>query len=195
MGKGPKVPQSSIDAQVNLQNTESDLLKQYSNIALPNLTSAGNYWQALMQGGPAAQRATAPYAQDISAQSATTARNIQNNLPAGGERNLALAELPISTATNIANLYQKMGPLAAEQLQNLSLGSAAAGSSSGAVSANAGAANENLAAAMANSKGNMMGGIGGGLGSLAGTALASKGTGAGALGGKAAGEGLKALAL
>jgi len=190
MGKGPKVPQSSIDAQVNLQNTESDLLKQYSNIALPYMTSAGNYWQALMQGGPAAQRAVAPYAQDISTQAGTTARNITNTLPAGGERNLALAELPIATGTNIANLYQRMGPLAAEQLQALSLGSAGAGNAAGGVSASAGAANENLAASVANSKGNMFGSAGAGLGSLAGSVLASKGTGTGALGGKAAGSGL-----
>jgi hypothetical protein len=187
VGKGPQVPQSAVDSSVNLQNTEAGLLKQYSSMALPDLASAGNYWTALMKGGPAAQAATAPMAQQITAQTGAAQKQIEQNLPAGGEKNLALAQLPMQGATNIANLYQGLGPTAAAQLQALGLGSAGAGTGSGAVSSTTGAGLGNLAGQQAQAKGNMTGGIGGGLGSLAGGALASKGTGTGALGGKGAG--------
>lgn len=192
MGKGPRVPQSAIDSQVNLQNTEAGLLNQYAGIALPNLGTASNYWQSILAGGPAAQSATAPYAETIAGQTAAAQKQIQQTLPAGGEKNLALAELPIQSATNIARLYEGLEPTAASALSSLGLGAASAGSSSGGVSASAGTANENLAATTAASKNNMMGGIGSGLGTLAGGVLGSKGTGSGALGGKAAGGAGKA---
>lgn len=181
MGKGPKVPQSAVDANVNLQNLEASLLKQYAGIALPNLSTAADYWTALLRGGPAAQAATAPFAETIAGQTAAAQRQIQTTLPAGGERNLALAQLPIQGATNIARLYEGLGPSAAAQLQTLALGSAGAGTGSGGVSANAGAANLNLAGQQAQSKGSMWGGVGAGLGSL--------------LGGKAAGAKIPAGAL
>lgn len=187
MGKGPKVPQSSIDAQVGLQTTEADLLKKYSGLALPALGSASNYWADILKGGPSAQAATAPYAQTIAGQTAAAQKQIQNNLPAGGEKNLALAQLPIAGATSVANLYQGLGPMAASQLQALGLGSAGAGTGSGGVSASAGSANESLAAQQAQAKGSMFGGIGQGLGSLAGGAMAGKGAGAGAGAAKGAG--------
>jgi hypothetical protein len=171
MGKGPKVPQQAIDANVNLQNTEAGLLKNYSNIALPGLNTASNYWTSLLQGGPSAQAATAPYAQTIAQQTAANQKNIQNTLPAGGEKNLALAQNQTGMGQSIANLYQGLGPQAAQQLQALSLGSAGAGTGSGGVSAGAGASNLNLAGQQANAKGQMWGGIGSGVGSLIGGKL------------------------
>lgn len=174
MGKGPSVPQSSINQQTQLQGTEADLLGKYSNIALPYLSSAGNYWTALMKGGPEAQAATAPYAQKIAAQTGAAQHNIENNLPAGGEKNLALAQLPMQQATNVADLYQKMGPMAASQLQALALGSAGAGTGAGGVSANAGSSMASLAGSQAQAKGSMWGGIGQGLGSAAGGFLGGK---------------------
>jgi hypothetical protein len=191
VGKGPSVPQSAVDSQVNLQNTEAGLLKQYSGIAIPGLTTASDYWKALLSGGSAAQAATAPFAQTIASQTQAAQRQIQQNLPGGGEKNLALAQLPIAQGQSVANLYQGLGPMAASQLQALSLGSAGAGTSSGGVSASAGASNEQLAASQAAAKGQMFGGIGSGIGTLAGGALGSKGTGSGALGGKSAGGGGK----
>jgi hypothetical protein len=187
MGKGPSVPQSAVNSQVNLQNTEAGLLKQYSNIALPNLGTAASYWQSLLQGGPAAQAATAPYAQTIAAQTAAAQKQIQNTLPAGGEKNLAQAQAKTQEGASIANLYQGLGPQAASQLQALALGSAGAGTGSGSVSAGAGASNLSLAGSQAAAKGNMFGGIGSGIGTLAGGMLGSKGTGTGALGNKGAG--------
>lgn len=164
----PKVPQSAIDSQVNLQNTEADLLKKLSGIALPSLSTSANYWQDILKGGPSAQAATAPYAQTIAGQTAAAQRNIQSMLPAGGEKNLALAQLPVSQAASVANLYQGLGPTAASQLQALGLGSAGAGTGAGGVSAHAGATNEQLAAQMSAQKGQMWSGKGEGLGGMAG---------------------------
>jgi len=168
-GKGqPKVPQSAIDSQVNLQNTEASLLKQYSGIALPQLSTASNYWSDILKGGPSAQAATAPYAQTIAGQTEAAQKQIQNALPQGGEKNLALAQLPITKATNIANLYQGLGPTAASNLQNIGLGAASAGTGSGSVSSGAGSSNEQLAAQMSAQKAQMWSGIGSGVGALAG---------------------------
>lgn len=175
MGKGPQVPQSSINTQVGLQSTEADLLKKYSDVAMPGLNTASNYWTSILKGGPEAQQATAPFAQTIAQQTGAAQKQIQNTLPAGGEKNLALAELPIKQGQSIANLYQGLGPTAASELQALSLGSAGAGNSAGGVSASAGASNEQLAASQAAAKGNMFGGIGSGLGSAAGGAMGAKG--------------------
>jgi len=191
MGKGPHVPQSAVNSQVNLQNTEAGLLKQYSGIAIPGLQTASDYWNALLKGGPAAQAATAPYAQTIAAQTAAAQKQIQSTLPMGGEKNLAEAQAKTQQGASIANLYQGLGPTAASQLQALSLGSAGAGTGSGGVSAGAGASNENLAASQAAAKGQMWGGIGSGVGTLAGGAMGSKGTGTGVLGNKGAGGGGK----
>lgn len=191
MGKGPSVPQSAVNSQVNLQNTEAGLLKQYSGIAIPGLNTASNYWNDILKGGPSAQAATAPYAQTIAAQTAAAQQQIKNTLPMGGEQNLALAQAKTQQGASVANLYQGLGPTAASQLQALSLGSAGAGTGSGGVSASAGSANEQLAASQAAAKGQMIGGIGSGIGTLAGGAMGSKGTGSGPLGNKSAGGGGK----
>ena len=175
MGKPspPKIPQSSIDAQVNLQNTEANLLKQYSNFALPNLGTASDYWGQILSGGPAAQRATAPYAQMINTQATQARNNIINTLPAGGEKNLALAQLPIQTATNVAKLYQGQGPQAAGALQGLALGAGGLGTGSGSVASSTGAGLLNASIAQQQMKSQMAGGIGGGLGTLLGGVLGS----------------------
>jgi hypothetical protein len=189
VGKGVTVPQSAVNSQANLQNTEAGLLSQYAGVALPNLGTAASYWQSLLQGGPAAQAATAPYAQQIASQTAASQKQIEQNLPAGGEKNLALAQLPIQQGASVANLYQGLGPTAASQLQSLALGSASAGTGSGAVSSGAGSSLTGLAGQQNAAKGSALGGLGAGAGTLLGSSLASKGTGAGALGGKSAGSG------
>lgn len=174
MGKGPQVPQSAIDTQVNLQKTEADLLGKYSNIALPGLKSSTDYWTSILKGGPQAQAAVAPYAQQINANAATTTQNIENNLPAGGEKNLALARVPAQTAGQVASLYAGMQPAAAGALGGLSTGIAGAGNASGGVSANAGSANEQFAASQAQAKAQMVSGIAHGVGSIAGGAFGGK---------------------
>jgi hypothetical protein len=135
---------------------------------MPNLNSASDYWKSIMAGGPAAQAATAPYAEKINAQAGAEQKQLQNNLPAGGEKNLALAQLPIQTGANIAGLYAGLGPQAASALGGLGGTAASAGTGSGGVSANAAGSNLSLAANQAAAKNQMFGGIGSGLGTLAG---------------------------
>lgn len=177
MGKG-----QANQTNQNLQKTESNLLNTYSGIAIPAAQNAGSYWNSLLNGGPAAQAATAPYAQTIAAQTAANQSQIQNTLPAGGQQQLALATNRTNAGASVANLYQGLGPTAATQLQSMFGTAAGAGTGSAAVSANAGATN-------INAKNSMFGGIGSGVGSILGSGLASKGTGAGLLGGKNAGGG------
>lgn len=174
MGKGPQVPQSSIDAQVNLQKTEADLLNKYSGIALPGLKSSTDYWTSILKGGPQAQAAVAPYAANITANAATTTQAIQNNMSAGGEKELALSRVPSQTAGQVASLYAGMQPTAASALGNLALGTAGAGTGSGGVSANAGAANEQLAGQQAQAKAQMVSGIAQGVGTAAGGYFGNK---------------------
>lgn len=174
MGKGPKVPQSSVDTQVKLQQQELDLMNKYSNLALPGIKSSMDYWQSILKGGPQAQAAVAPYAATINAQGNQASKQIENFMPAGGERNLAAAMVPVSTASNIAHLYAGMQPAAASALGGLSLGAGGAGNQSGGVSSQAGAANENLAGQQAQAKGAALGGLGEGLGSAAGGYLGGK---------------------
>lgn len=179
MGKGSKglnVPQSVINSTIDLQSLEKSLLSSYSNLATAGTKAAGNYWEQLMGGGAPAQAATAPYAQTIEAQAGQTQKNILNNLPAGGERNLALAQLPLQTGTNIASLYQGLGPTAATNLGNLSLGVGGLGTGSGGVGVGAGTSLMGLAGQQMQAKGSATGGLGAGLGSLAGGALGAKGT-------------------
>ena len=189
MGKGPKVPQSNVNTQGQLQGTEAKLLGDYSNIALPGLTSANTYWMDLLHGGQAAQSATAPYAQTIAQQTAQNQKNIQSTLPAGGEKNLALAQNQTGMGQSIANLYQGLGPQAAQQLGNLSLGAGGVGNQGAGVGAQAGGSLLNLAGQQAQAKGQMWGGIGSGVGSLMGGKLGSGGSLLGSLGSKGGGAG------
>lgn len=178
MGKGSKglnVPQSVVNSTIDLQGIEKGLLSAYSKTALPAISGAADYWSSLMKGGTAAQSVVAPYAQQIQSNAATTAKQITANLPAGGERNLALATLPITTGSNIASLYQGLGPTAASNLGQLGLGAAGAGTGSGGVGVGAGSSLMGLAGQQMQAKGSGIGGIGAGLGSLAGGALGAKG--------------------
>jgi hypothetical protein len=189
LGKGPKVNQSSVNTQANLQGTETNLLNQYAGIAMPGIQSSQNYWESLLHGGPAAQAATAPYAQTIAQQTAANQKNIQNTLPSGGEKNLALAQNQTGMGQSIANLYQGLGPQAAQQLGNLSLGAGGVGNQGAGVGAQAGGSLLNLAGQQAQAKGQMWGGIGSGVGSLMGGKLGSGGSLLGSLGSKGGGAG------
>jgi hypothetical protein len=169
VGKGPKVNQSVIDNQAQLQQQLGGLATTFANTGLPYLKQAGSYWQDIMKGGQAAQLATAPYAQKISQASQGAQNTIQNFMPSGGEKNLALEQLPMQRAGQIASLYQGMGPQAASALGSLGLGSAQAGTGFGGVSANAGGTLANLAGQQSMAKGSALGGLGQGLGTLAGS--------------------------
>ena len=63
-----------------------------------------NYWSSILQGGHAANLALGPEAQSIRGGFDVAQRNIEQNLPRGGERNLSLAQLEIEKGGRLGNL-------------------------------------------------------------------------------------------
>lgn len=143
MGKSPTGANASPAAISN----QTGLAAGLSQLSLPAYQTGSNYWQSLIAGGPQAQAATAPYAQKIAAQTQANQQQIQNMLPAGGQKQLALAQNQIGQGQSIANLYQGLGPQAAAQLQQLA-------SSAGGQAVGAGASLTSLAGSQSEAKSN-----------------------------------------
>ena len=95
-------------------------------------TPAFDYWNAIMQGGHAANLALGPESQAIRGGFDVAQRNIEQNLPRGGERNLGLAQLEIEKGGRLGNLPTLARRAAAGSLGQLAgipfgVGSAAGG--------------------------------------------------------------------
>lgn len=145
MGKAP----GGVTAPPSAVNNQAALQGGLANISLPAYQTGSNYWNSIIQGGPQAQAATAPYAQKIAAQTQANQQQIQNMLPAGGQKQLALAQNQIGQGQSIANLYQGLGPQAAAQLTQLA-------QAAGGQSVAAGGTLTNLAGTEANAKSNVL---------------------------------------
>lgn len=75
------------------------------NMALPGLEQTTSYYGKLASGDPTAlTRANAPAIQQITGQSNAAKKNILQDMPRGGERNLALEEADINKGAQISNL-------------------------------------------------------------------------------------------
>ena len=172
------------------QARQRELQEKFLGIGLGAFNPAAEYWQSLLKGGQAARVATAPFAQDIRATHQAGRRTIGENLPRGGERNLAMAQSQVGQASDLARLYAGVQPAAAGalgQLAGLPFGVAGgAGAQSGALTggllgygieqqrqAQAGAGGiGRLLFQLSNKEGGLFGGGGGsvGLDTLTGTA-------------------------
>ncbi len=103
-------------------------------------TPAFDYWNDIMQGGHAANLALGPESQAIRGGFDVAQRNIEQNLPRGGERNLSLAQLEIEKGGRLGNLptlarRQAAGSLG--QLSGIPFGvSVPAGAQAGALAGN-----------------------------------------------------------
>jgi hypothetical protein len=103
------------------------------NLALPGLESATSYYGKLASGDPTAlARANAPAIQQITGQTNAAKKNILQDMPRGGERNLALEEADINKGAQISQLttgsYLSAFPsLAQLGGQNVSQGTQATG--------------------------------------------------------------------
>ena len=88
------------------QQFESQNLIQQQQLAMGRQawTPAFDYWNAIMQGGHAANLALGPEAQAIRGGFDVAQRNIEQNLPRGGERNLSLAQLETEKYGRLGNL-------------------------------------------------------------------------------------------
>lgn len=122
MGKGGGTPswaRGIAERQVGLGEEALGLARGAFTAAQPYFQQAGHYFRALLQGGQAAQAAVAPAAENVSQLYAGSRRSIENFLPRGGERNLALATSDISRSNDLARLYAGVQPAAANALMQL----------------------------------------------------------------------------
>ena len=120
------------------QQFESQNLIQQQQLAMGRQawTPAFDYWNAIMKGGHAANLALGPESQAIRGGFDVAQRNIEQNLPRGGERNLSLAQLEIEKGGRLSNLptiarRQAAGSLAQLSGIPFSVGSAAGGQATG----------------------------------------------------------------
>lgn len=112
MGKPSSGDQSLQDAQTSLANqmaaTGAQSAQEGStlfNMALPGLEKANSYYGKLSSGDPnALARANAPAIQGITGQSNEALKNIMQNSPRGGARDLAISEADLSKGAQISNL-------------------------------------------------------------------------------------------
>ena len=101
------------------------------NLALPGLESSEAYYGKLASGDPQAlATANAPAIQQITGASNSAKKNIMQDQPRGGERNLALEEADLSSGAQISQLTTgsytgSFGSLAGLGGQNVSQGNAA----------------------------------------------------------------------
>ena len=134
-------PEPSADAQASqaaLANqmaatgaTETAEGSTLFNMALPGLQKAEDYYGTLASGDPnALARANAPAVQAITKSSDSAKKNIMQDSPRGGERNLALEEADLSKGAQIGQLEtgsytSSFGSLAGLGGQNVGQGTSA----------------------------------------------------------------------
>lgn len=138
MGKQSGESQSLQNAQTNLANVMATTGQQSAqegstlfNLALPGLEQSEAYYGKLASGDPLAlARANAPTIQQITGNTQSAEKNIVQDMPRGGERNLALEEANLSQGAQISQLTTgsytgAFGSLAGLGGQNVSQGNAA----------------------------------------------------------------------
>ena len=138
MGKNSGESQSLQNAQTGLAQQMSATAAQSTqegsqlfNLALPGLEKSTSYYGKLASGDPTAlATANAPAIQSITGQSNDQLKNIMQNAPRGGARDLAIADADLSKGAQISNLttgsYTGAFPsLASLGGQNVSQGNAA----------------------------------------------------------------------
>ena len=78
---------------------------QLFNLALPGLEQSESYYNKLASGDPLAlQRANAPAIQQITGNTQAAEKKITQDMPKGGERNLALEEADLGQGQQISQL-------------------------------------------------------------------------------------------
>ena len=114
--------------------TETAQGSQLFNLALPGLQQSEAYYGKLASGDPnALARANAPAIQSITQSSDSAKKNIMQDNPRGGERNLALEEADLTKGAQIGQLetgsyVSSFGSLAGLGGQNVGQGTAATSS-------------------------------------------------------------------
>ena len=101
VSSGEAKDQTALASLINQQTQESQSL---FDLAAPGLSQAENYYQTISSGDPGAiMRADAPVSQQISQATTGAKKNIMDNAPAGGEKNLALEMADVNRGAQIAS--------------------------------------------------------------------------------------------
>lgn len=161
---GKKGGGNSLAAQqLQVQQQQLAFGKEAFGTGMKAWQPATDYWKALLSGDRTMMdAAVGPTSDVVRSTGAATGRNIASSMPAGGERNLAVALNSGDTYNNLSRLYAGVQPTAANALGQLSTIPIQAGTNiMGQAAPNIGAA----AGAQANTANNKMSGAQG-LGSL-----------------------------
>jgi hypothetical protein len=100
------------------QGTAGTALGTYDK-AMGTVDPAAAYWQAILQGGPAATAAIAPYATQVGTNYANANSTAQSMLPKGGYSSTVQAQLPFAQARDVNNSLLQLQPQAAQQLNTI----------------------------------------------------------------------------
>lgn len=87
--------------------------------ALATLDPAAQYWNAILQGGPAATAAIAPYATQVGTNYANAGAAARSGMPAGGYSSTIQAGLPFAQARDVNNTLLQLQPTAATNLNTV----------------------------------------------------------------------------
>ncbi len=133
---GSRTGRSQEELATRQQEQQNLIQQQQLAMGRQAWTPAFDYWNAIMKGGHAANLALGPESQAIRGGYDVAQRNIEQNLPRGGERNLSLAQLEIEKGGRLGNLPTIARRQAAGSLAQLSgipfgVGSAAGGQATG----------------------------------------------------------------
>jgi len=181
---GGKKGNNTARQQLALQQQQLAFGKEAFNTGMGAWTPATDYWKTLLSGDrTAVEGAIGPISDQVRSVGAATGRSIASSMPAGGERNLALALNSGDTYNNLARLYAGVQPTAANALGQLAAIPMGAGTSiMGQAAPNIGAA---VAAQNAQNQNKMAGASG--LGSLL-YRVGTKGSSGSGGGGKSSGN-------
>lgn len=120
--------QAALARSTALAGPAGQLGQQYSNLALPRVGQALNYYGTLLGGNRAAIRqAVSPELQDIGEAYKGSANQIGRSYLAGGQRDQALAENARGQAGQVSRLLGSVRPMAAQGVGQLGLGAAQVG--------------------------------------------------------------------
>lgn len=117
--KGSGAARHAADQQFAIQNQQLQLGRDVLNTGMKAWQPSADYWSSLLSGDPNKMaEATGPTRDILNQQEATQEKSLAG-LPAGGERNLAVAEARRENYNNIARLTAGVQPTAATALGQL----------------------------------------------------------------------------
>jgi len=121
-GMSGKKGRDTANQQLDLQKQQLALGKDLTATGMNTAWKpAANYWSTLLSGNPTAvQGAIGPISEQMRTQSGAGIRNLASSMPAGGERNLAVAQAQNQQYGDLARLYAGVQPQAAAALGQLS---------------------------------------------------------------------------